>query len=200
MGRDAPGRACPHSAPCGGYHSRPQPRIGAPRNAGYRQALAGNAGGRLAVRGGCVGVFCGAGPDGDGGDHPRRPRLRLHDPRAFGGLCGHWRVELPQPDCLLEIRPRLGVGQCHGVQALRSHPFGRVETGRDFRRGWASGGSVQRGAGAWRSGRRLGDRCPSGQGLADRIGADGAKGLCRRRCRGAPCDDGIGRQVALGGL
>ena len=43
---------------------------------------------------------------------------RLYHPRGFGGLRRHRRLELPQPDCLLEIGSGAGFGQCHGVQTF----------------------------------------------------------------------------------
>ncbi len=113
------------------------------------------------------------------------------------GVCvgiGAWNY--PSQIACWKSAPALGFGQCDGVQAVRSHAFGRPETGRDLYRSGSACGVVQRRAGPRRGRGRSGQRSAGGQGFADRIGADRAKGLCSGGGRHAACDDGAGRQIA----
>ncbi|EKE16597.1 MAG: hypothetical protein ACD_10C00900G0001, partial [uncultured bacterium] len=177
-----------------------QPGPGAAGDAGYRQADPGNAGGRLALGGGCAGIFRRACADAGRRDHPAGPRFCLYYPRGLRGLRWHRRVELPQPDRLLEVGSGLGFGQCDGVQAFGRHTVGRVETGRDIHRGRAACGAVQRGAGARCGGGFVGDGSAGGEGIADRIGADRAEGLRGGGGGRAACDDGTGRKIPDSGV
>ena len=142
-------RAGPHPAPRRRHHARAQPRPVGARDARHRQAavrrrsVADATSGRRRA-----GIFRRPRGHASTGEHiPLGRRLGLHDARAAGRLRRHRRLELPDPDRLLEGRPGARLRQHDGLQAVRDDAALRAEGGRDPDRGGRAAGRLQRGAG-----------------------------------------------------
>lgn len=74
--------------------------------------------------------YAGLIPSLEGSQIPLRETSFVYTRREpLGVVAGDWRMELPDPDCPVEIRPGAGGRQCNDLQTERSHPAYRVKAG-----------------------------------------------------------------------